>query len=66
MRAINVNSALKGEPGQDMRVLPGDVVFVPRSKISEVNRIVQQYITQSLPFTMNYQINDGNNINNIN
>lgn len=65
MRTLNVKSALKGVPGEDMRVLPGDVVFVPRSKIAEVNRVVQQYITNSLPFTMNYQINDGSNINNI-
>jgi protein involved in polysaccharide export with SLBB domain len=58
MRTIDLDNALKGEPGMDMRVLPGDVVFVPRSNIAEVNRIVRQYVTNALPFTMNYQLND--------
>jgi hypothetical protein len=61
MRTIDVDGALKGAPGADMRVLPGDVVFVPRSSIAEVDRIVQQYVTNALPFTMNYQLNDNNN-----
>jgi protein involved in polysaccharide export with SLBB domain len=60
MRTIDVDGALNGAAGMDMRVLPGDVVFVPRSTIAEVDRIVQQYVTNALPFTMNYQLNNNN------
>jgi protein involved in polysaccharide export with SLBB domain len=60
MRTIDVDGALNGAVGMDMRVLPGDVVFVPRSTIAEVDRIVQQYVTNALPFTMNYQLNNNN------
>ncbi len=56
MRVFDANAALKGEQGADVRLLPGDVVFVPRSGIAEINRIVRQYITNTLPFNMNYEL----------
>ena len=41
-------------------VLPGDLVFVPRSKIAEVDLFVQQYIEGVLPFSrgVSYNLND--------
>ncbi|MGA0605227.1 polysaccharide biosynthesis/export family protein [Phenylobacterium sp. VNQ135] len=56
MRTFDANAALRGADGSDLRLLPGDVVFVPRSAVAEVNRIVRQYITNSLPFSMNYEL----------
>lgn len=56
MRTFDASAALKGTEGSDLRLLPGDVVFVPRSGVAEINRIVRQYITNSLPFTMNYEL----------
>ena len=61
MRKVNVAALYRGKSDEDVRVLPGDVVLVPRSSISEVDRIVQQYITQALPFTMNYNLNPSSN-----
>lgn len=61
MRTIDVDAALRGDEAANMRVLPGDVVFVPRSQIAEVNRIVQQYVTNTLPFSLNYQLNNNGN-----
>jgi protein involved in polysaccharide export with SLBB domain len=58
MRTVDINSALRGDEAGNLRLLPGDVVFVPRSQIAEVNRIVQQYVTNALPFTLNYQLNN--------
>lgn len=60
MRTVDVSDALRGAESANLRILSGDVVFVPRSAIAEVNRVVQQYITNALPFSMNYQLNNNN------
>jgi protein involved in polysaccharide export with SLBB domain len=57
MKLVNVNGIYQGKIDQDVRVLPGDVIYVPRSNIAEVDRIVRQYITNVLPFSTNYQLN---------
>ena len=63
MRTVDLRALYRGKIDEDVRVLPGDVIFVPRSQIVEVNRIVRQYITNVLPFTMNYNLNpSGNNV----
>lgn len=59
MRAIDVRDNLNGKGGEDFAVLPGDLIFVPRSAITEVNRFVRQYVTGVLPFNFNYSINRG-------
>lgn len=57
MRTVDVDGVLEGRRAQDFIVLPGDVVFVPRSAIAEVNRIVRQYVTDALPVNLNYDLN---------
>lgn len=59
MRTIDVRDNLNGRGGDAFAVLPGDLVFVPRSAISEVNRFVNQYVTGVLPFNFSYTINHG-------
>ena len=59
MRVVDIAAILSGRAKDDILLLPGDVVFVPRSSIAEVDRIVRQYITNVLPFSAVYQINDG-------
>jgi len=57
LRQVDVKAILAGRSDEDMQLLPGDVVFVPRSSIAEVDRIVRQYITGVLPFNIDYQAN---------
>ena len=61
--AIDMKKVLSGEaPEQIVYVQPQDVVFVPRSKISNVNLFVQQYIRGVLPTVPGIGINlDRNN-----
>jgi len=59
MRTIDVADNLRGKGGDDFAVLPGDLIFVPRSAIAEVDRFVQQYVKGILPFNFNYNINRG-------
>jgi len=58
MKVVNLGAVLAGRSSDDIRLLPGDVVFVPRSSIAEVDRIVRQYVTNALPFSMDYQLNN--------
>ncbi len=62
MRVVDIHKLYTGKDDVDVRVLPGDVVFVPRTAISEVDRIVKQYITGVLPFNVNYSLNPQNNL----
>ena len=49
-RAVNLRPVLSGEsPGTDVRLQASDIIFVPRTKISNVNLFVQQYVNQILP-----------------
>ena len=47
---LYLQRALTGEDyGQDVALQPNDVVFVPKSRISNLNLIVSQYINKNLP-----------------
>nr|WP_232792884.1 polysaccharide biosynthesis/export family protein [Caulobacter hibisci] len=59
MRTVDVRAALGGQDGGDFAILPGDLIFVPRSAIAEVNLFVKQYISGVLPFSFSYTINNG-------
>jgi protein involved in polysaccharide export with SLBB domain len=49
-RAIDIRPIQSGEdPGADVPVRPLDIVYVPRSKIAEVDLFVKQYIRDALP-----------------
>jgi protein involved in polysaccharide export with SLBB domain len=49
-RSIDVRPVQTGErPSEDVPLRPYDVVFVPRSKVANVNVFVEQYIRNNLP-----------------
>ena len=55
LRTVNVRGLLtKGGSGGDFAILPGDLVFVPRSAIAEVDLFVKQWIDGVLPFSRSY------------
>lgn len=59
LRIVDLKAILTGaENGQDVPMLPFDVVYVPRSSIAELDLWIEQYITKVLPFdrTFNYTI----------
>ena len=50
-RGVNLLPVLSGaEPDLDLGLEASDIVFVPRTKIANVNLFVQQYVNQILPF----------------
>lgn len=56
---VNLKAAIKGEDfSQDVMLKPYDIVFVPRSRIANVNRFVQNFIKNNIPvpFTFAYRL----------
>jgi protein involved in polysaccharide export with SLBB domain len=54
----NLENAIAGvDNDQNIQVLPYDIIFVPRSKIGDVNRFVDLYIRKNIPipFGVTYQ-----------
>ncbi len=55
----NLERALSGgEPWQNIALHPRDIVYVPRSSISNVNSWVERYVRLNLPFSVSYGFRD--------
>ena len=51
---VDLASGIRNLHGhEDVKLEPLDIVFVPKSKIAEVNQFVDQYINKVLPFSRN-------------
>ena len=52
-------------PAQDVPVFPGDIVYVPRSRLGEVNLWIEQALNRVIPFnrSFSYAINRGSTVN---
>jgi len=60
--AVNLEEMLYGG-GRGFKLQPDDVVYVPKTKIAEANKFVQQYISDLILFrgmSLNYDLNDDN------
>lgn len=51
-RTVDIRAALSGErPDRDVLLQPLDIVFVPRTRINNVDLFMEQYVRQLLPIT---------------
>jgi polysaccharide export outer membrane protein len=58
---VNLEQALSNsDMMQDIKLMPNDIVFVPRSSIANVNLWVDQYVRRNLPVTPTFGYNFGN------
>jgi protein involved in polysaccharide export with SLBB domain len=54
---VNLNHARNGtDPSQDIALLPYDVVYVPQTQIANVNKWIDQYLRQNIPFSFGFRI----------
>lgn len=44
------------DPAQDPVLEPYDLVFVPRSRVADVNLIIAQYLRENVPYSFNYDL----------
>jgi protein involved in polysaccharide export with SLBB domain len=52
---VNLKAAIEGTDfEQDVQLRPYDVVFVPRSKIADVNIFIDQYFRQNMPIPFGF------------
>jgi protein involved in polysaccharide export with SLBB domain len=52
---VDVTKAIDGsDKTQDISLMPYDIVYVPKSRIAEVNKWVDQYIRQMIPIPLQY------------
>lgn len=52
---LDLTKPIKGaDRGEDLLLMPYDVIFVPRSRIANVNRWMDLYIRKNIPITFGY------------
>ena len=56
MRIVDVRGALQGKDRRGVMLMPGDVVFVPKSSIAELDVFMKQHLADLLPFSLSYGI----------
>lgn len=54
---IDLDQDLEGHPGQDILLRPFDIVIVPKTRIAEVAKAIDQYVYQILPGLRNTSMN---------
>jgi protein involved in polysaccharide export with SLBB domain len=61
LRLVDVRSLIEGRPVADPRIVQGDIIYVPRTRVAEVGLWVDQYITKIVPFqrSFSYSISSG-------
>ena len=57
---VDVRGALQGKDRRGILLMPGDVVFVPKTSIAEVDVFVKQHLTDQVPFSLSYGIGGTN------
>ena len=58
---IDIKGYVNGKPGVDTAMLqPRDIVFVPRSRIAEIDLWIDNYINKTLPFSRGLNYSYGN------
>jgi protein involved in polysaccharide export with SLBB domain len=60
LRLINVRAELEGREPRTIRLVQGDILYVPRTWIGEFDLWIDQFINKSLPFTRNFDYTTGN------
>ena len=58
LRQINLQSFAGTGQGDDVALQPGDIIFVPRSRIAEINLWIEQFVNRTLQInrSFNYTI----------
>jgi len=53
---VDVRGALQGQDRRGILLLPGDVVFVPKTHIGEIDVWVKQHLTDLVPFSLSWGV----------
>ena len=63
LRLVNVKDIIQnGFTLDDVQLVAGDIVYVPRSSISELNVWIDQFIEKVVPFQRSFSYTMGSNV----
>lgn len=54
LKLVDVHALLEGRPVEDPRILAGDILFVPKTRIAELGLWVEQFINRVVPFQRSF------------
>ena len=54
LKLVDVHALLEGRPVDDPRILAGDILFVPKTRIAELGLWVEQFINRVVPFQRSF------------
>ncbi|MFL1463818.1 polysaccharide biosynthesis/export family protein [Roseococcus sp. DSY-14] len=54
LRTLDLRGFVSGTGAEDVPLAAGDIVFVPRSRIAEVNLWIDQYVNRLVPFSRSF------------
>lgn len=54
LKLVDVHGLLEGRPVDDPRILAGDILFVPKTRIAELGLWVEQFINRVVPFQRSF------------
>jgi len=66
LRLVDVRGLLEGRSVEDPRIISGDILFVPRTRIAEVGLWVEQFINRVVPFQRSFSYTLGRTSNTTN
>lgn len=59
LRLVDVHALIEGRPVDDPRIVPGDILFVPKTRIAELGLWVEQFINRVVPFQRSFSYTRG-------
>jgi len=54
LKVVDVHALLEGRLADDPRIVPGDILFVPKTRIAELGLWVEQFINRVVPFQRSF------------
>lgn len=66
LRLLDVRGMLEGRSPQDVRIVPSDILYVPRTRVAEAGLWVDQFINKIVPFQRSFSYTKSANQNNNN
>jgi protein involved in polysaccharide export with SLBB domain len=61
VRIVNLHDYPKNDAAPPLVLAPGDVLFVPKSKIAEIDQWIDQHINKVVPDSLRFNVNIGAN-----
>jgi protein involved in polysaccharide export with SLBB domain len=59
VRLVNLHDYPRNDAASPLLLAPGDVLFIPKSRIAEINQWIEQHINKVVPNSLKFNVNIG-------